>query len=91
MLHGVGADLESEENTDLFIGVLREEEGRKANYRLVAAAAVGLSPQGMIILAAGSTAITRLVADLESQSVLRIITREKRKGKGRLVLQRISI
>jgi hypothetical protein len=85
--HRVGAAFDSGAEIDLFIGTLREEEGRKANYRLIEAVIPGLSSRGMIIIAAGSTAITRLVNDLETQNTLRITAREKRRGNGVLVLQ----
>ncbi len=87
--HGVGADFESDEKIDRFIGVLREEEGREAIYNLVTAAGGRLSPGGMLIITAGSTAITRLVTDLKAQSRLRITAREKRKGNSLLVLRSI--
>lgn len=88
IVHGVGADFPYEGEFDLFIGVLREEEGRDAVIQTVWQAAERLSHQGMIIVAASSTAITRLIADLESQNILRIAAREKRKGCGCLVLER---
>jgi hypothetical protein len=42
----------------------------------------------MIIVAASSTAITRIVADFASQDILRITAREKHKGYGCLALER---
>jgi 16S rRNA (guanine1207-N2)-methyltransferase len=85
--HRVGAAFDSGSEIDLFIGTLREEEGREANYRLVKSAAAVLSPSGMIIITAGSTAIARLLTDLEVESSLRVTTRIKRWGNGLLVLQ----
>lgn len=87
MIHGVGFDYDSGEGLDLFIGVLREEEGREATLRTVLQAAGKLSSWGKIIVAAGSTAVTRLVADLESAGLLRVTAREKRRGYGCLVLE----
>ncbi|HEY98075.1 MAG TPA: methyltransferase [Dehalococcoidia bacterium] len=85
--HGVGFDYDSGDELDLFIGVLREEEGREATFQTVKQAAGKLSSRGKIIVAASSTAVTRLVADLESASLLRITAREKRRGYGCLVLE----
>ena len=88
LTHGVSADFECEGEFDLIIGNLREEEGREATFQTVRQMAEKLTHQGMIIVAASSTAITRLVADLESHNILRITEREKRKGYGFLVLER---
>jgi len=88
LIHCVGADFECEEEFDLFLGILREEEGREAIFQTVWQAAGKLSSQGMIIVAASSTAITRIVADFASQDILRITAREKRKGYGCLALER---
>ena len=85
--HQLGAAFDSGAGIDLFIGTLREEEGREANHLLVKSAAAGLPPSGMIIITAGSTAITRLLADIEAESSLRVATRVKRRGNGLLVLQ----
>jgi 16S rRNA G1207 methylase RsmC len=86
--HHVGIDSASEEKVDLFVGVLREEEGRKANFLTLDQAANRLSENGMIIVSAGSTAITRLVDYIESQGLLRIRTRERRRGYSLLVLEK---
>lgn len=73
---------------DLFLAVLREEEGREAVFQAVDAMGDGLAADGKIVLAAGSTTVTRLVAHLESERKLRVTTREKRRGNGLLVLGR---
>jgi hypothetical protein len=86
--HQVGIDSNSEEKADLFLGVLREEEGKDATFLTLDRAAAQLSPDGLIILSAGSTAITRLVAYVQSQGFLRIKTRERRRGYSLLVLER---
>jgi 16S rRNA (guanine1207-N2)-methyltransferase len=63
--HQVGIGSDSEEKTDLFVGVLREEEGKNATFLALDQAADRLSANGMIIVSAGSTAITRLVTYIE--------------------------
>ena len=89
--HRVGIKLEPGDAVDLIIGVLREEEGRQANLQHILNAATGLSQHGTMVIAAGSTAITRLVADLGKRSILRILKKEKRKGNGLLVLQPVKM
>jgi len=86
--HQVGIDANSEEKVDLFIGVLREEEGKDATFFMLDQATAQLSSNGMIILSAGSTAVTRLVAHVASQNLLRIKTRERWRGYSLLVLER---
>jgi len=86
--HQVGIDIKSEEQTDLFIGVLREEEGKDATFLTLDQMTTQLSPHGMIVLSAGSTAITRLVTYVESQGLFRIKTRERRRGYSLLALER---
>jgi 16S rRNA (guanine1207-N2)-methyltransferase len=86
--HQVGIGSDSEEKTDLFVGVLREEEGKNATFLALDQAADRLSANGMIIVSAGSTAITRLVTYIESQGLLRIRTRERWRGYSLLALER---
>jgi 16S rRNA (guanine1207-N2)-methyltransferase len=86
LLHQVGLEIPGEEKIDLFTGVLREEEGRDAILLNVNKAGERLSPDGTIIVSAGSTAITRLAADVASEGRLRIKTRGRRRGHSLLVL-----
>ena len=86
--HQVGINSGSEEKVDLFVGVLREEEGKNATFLTLNQAAGQLSAGGMIVVSAGSTAITRLITYVESQGRLRKKTRERRKGNSLLVLER---
>jgi hypothetical protein len=86
LLHQVGLEIPGEEKIDLFTGVLREEEGRDAIILNANQAGERLSPDGTIIVSAGSTAITRLVADVASGGRLRVKTRERRRGYSLLVL-----
>jgi len=86
--HRVGIASQNREKADLVIGAVREEEGRNASILTLRQAAGALAEDGMIILAAGSTAITRLVAYVESQNLLRVKTRERRRGASLLALER---
>jgi 16S rRNA (guanine1207-N2)-methyltransferase len=87
--HQVGIELKSAAKADLVIGVLREEASQKANSIILDQATTQLSPGGMIILSAGSTAITRLVDYVASQGLLRTKTRERRRGYSLLALERV--
>jgi len=86
--HQTGVTPQNREKADLVIGVVREEEGRNANILTLRQAAGQLSDNGTVILAAGSTAITRLVTYNESENLLRVKTRERRRGSSLLVLER---
>lgn len=86
VFHQVGVDLKTGEQADLWLGVLREEEGKAANILTIDQIAAQLSPDGLIILSAGSTAITRLAADVAAQGQLRIKSRERWRGYSLLAL-----
>lgn len=85
--HQVGIEPQSKDKTDLIIGVLREEEGRDATLATFDQAVGQLSPGGKIVMAAGSTAITRLTNYAESSVQIRIRTRERWRGNSLLVLE----
>jgi 16S rRNA (guanine1207-N2)-methyltransferase len=87
--HKIGADLDATEKSDLVLGVLRDE-GQKANLLTLDGASAQLASDGLIILAAGSTAVTRLVAYTESQNILRIRSRERWRGFSVLVLEKLD-
>ncbi len=87
LLHQVGLEITCEDKFDLITGLLREEEGKEAIFLTIRQAAERLSPGGKIITAAGSTAITRLAAYVESEGRLRIKTRERWRGHSLLVLE----
>jgi 16S rRNA G1207 methylase RsmC len=88
ILHQVGMAMEDKRDIDLFIGVLREAEGREAVLLTVRRAVDRLSSGGVIIVSAGSTAITRLLADVETEGCLRVKTRERWRGHSLLMLER---
>ncbi len=89
ILHQVGLDLNPTEKNDLFIGSIREEEGKKASFMAIDQMTANLSDKGIIILSSGSTAITRLADYIESKKLLRIKTRERRRGYSLLVIEKI--
>ncbi len=85
--HQVGIAFQNKEKIDLSLGILREEEGKNASVLTLDQASGQLSSGGMIIISAGSTAITRLVDYVESQGQLHIGRRERRRGSSLLVLE----
>jgi 16S rRNA (guanine1207-N2)-methyltransferase len=70
----------------LIAGVLREDEGTEAVEFTVRQAAERLSPEGVMMLAGGSTAVTRLAAAIQKHHLLRIPARDRYRGNGLLVL-----
>jgi 16S rRNA (guanine1207-N2)-methyltransferase len=86
--HQVGTGAVSVEKADLITGVLREEEGKDATFLTLDGAAVQTCPGGTVILAAGSTAITRLADYVMSQKTLRIKSRERWRGYSLLALEK---
>ncbi len=87
LLHQVGLEITCEDKFDLITGLLREEEGKEAIFLTIRQAVDHLSHHGKIIVSAGSTAITRLAAYVESEGRLSIKTRERRRGHSLLVLE----
>ncbi len=86
IIHQPGMSLLKDEKFDLIAGVLREEEGEGALELALRQAAKGLAGEGVLLIAAGSTAITRLSAFLHRSALLRIKARERWKGNSLLVL-----
>ncbi len=87
MFHQTGIADTEKEPVDFITGVLREEEGTEAVSSLIGQAAGLLSSGGTIVLAAGSTAITRLVNFTQSERLLKVKERIKKRGYSLLVLE----
>jgi 16S rRNA (guanine1207-N2)-methyltransferase len=85
--HQVGLKRNDNEKYDFIAGVLKDES-KEANLLVLKQATEGLSPGGTIIVAAGSTAITRLVNYISEKGYLRIKARERRRGYSLLVLKK---
>lgn len=81
-----GFELKGHHNADLWIGVLRSEEGSRAMIEMIQQAAQTLSPTGSIVLSASSTAMARLADYIQLHKLLRIVDREKWRGYSLLVL-----
>jgi 16S rRNA (guanine1207-N2)-methyltransferase len=86
--HQVGIKLENGKRVDLITGIFRED-GKDATFLTMNQAIEQLSPDGMMIISASSTAITRLAAYVESQGQLRIKKRERRRGLSLLLLKKV--
>ncbi len=87
--HQVGLQRQAGEKLDLITGVLRDE-GREADLWALHQAAEELTPGGMMIIAGGSTAITRLASAIEGEKRLRIKVRERRRGYSLLMLEKVK-
>jgi 16S rRNA (guanine1207-N2)-methyltransferase len=86
--HQAGLETGGGEKIDLLAGVLRESEGKEATRLAVRQASVRLTPGGIMIVAAGSTAITRLVDEAAAAGRLSLKKRERRRGYSLAVLER---
>jgi 16S rRNA G1207 methylase RsmC len=73
------------EAADLFVGVLREDEGIDANVATVRQCAAALAENGRLLLAATSTTAARLTKRLRADRALRIV--ERRRKHGQVVLR----
>lgn len=85
LIHQVGWQLPSA--VDLVLGVLREEEGPEALAWSVERAAEALVPDGQMVLAGSSTAITRLSKAASLGARLRIEGRKRHKGQSLVVFR----
>jgi 16S rRNA (guanine1207-N2)-methyltransferase len=90
ILHQVGLDPNFQGKIDLFIGSLRKEKGKAASLLTLDQMTERLADKGIIILSSGSTAITRLADYIESKGLLRIKTRERRRGYSLLLLESVT-
>ena len=86
--HQVGMAREAKEKLDLIAGVLRDE-GREANLWILRQATGELKPGGTMIIAGGSTAITRLASSIEEEGRIRVKGRERRRGYSLLMLEKV--
>jgi 16S rRNA (guanine1207-N2)-methyltransferase len=87
--HQTGLDFESGEKIDLFISSLRDDENKETHFLAVDEMSARLSDRGIILLSSGSTTITRLANHIESKRLLRIKTRERRRGFSLLLIEKI--
>jgi 16S rRNA (guanine1207-N2)-methyltransferase len=87
--HQVGLERKDNEKVDLVVGVLRDENKEAISW-MIHQAIEELNDDGMIIIAGGSTAITRLVTLIEQEGWLRIKARERRRGYSILAAEKMK-
>lgn len=88
LCHQVGLARDVKKEIQLAVGLLREEEGREAIAASVRDLVPQLEPGGTVLLAGGSTPVTRLIDDLRDVNGLRVRDRRKRRGRSLLELER---
>jgi 16S rRNA (guanine1207-N2)-methyltransferase len=86
--HRVGILPQDQRPADLVAGILREDEDQAGALLTLDQAAKQLAPDGVILIAASSTAVTRLVRQIRFGRSLRIKGRKRSKGRSLLVLRR---
>ena len=87
--HRLGMATDDEAPVDLIVGPLEEDEGREAIAYTVEEGAKALSAQGTMLVAATSTAVTRLESSVQSQELLKIKARKRKGGHSVLELTRV--
>ena len=88
--HRTGLLMDKGQPFDLAVGVLRENEGTEAHVLTVEQASRQLAAGGHIVVAASSTAISRLIKELGTDRGLRVARRKRRKGHSVLTLRRTT-
>jgi 16S rRNA (guanine1207-N2)-methyltransferase len=90
IFHQAGLYYSSIEKPDLILISLREDESKEVTFLLLDQAFARLSDKGTIMVSSNSTSITRLATYIESQNLLRIKSRERRRGYSLLVLEKLD-
>ena len=86
--HQVGILPQDQRPADLVAGILREDEDQAGASLTLDQAAKQLAPDGVILIAASSTAVTRLERQFRFGRSLRMKGRKRSKGRSLLVLKR---
>lgn len=73
---------------DLVVGVLREDEGPEVIEQALVQAATSLSPDGHVLIAGGSTPITRVLKSKVVGRFLRVVKRKRHKGNSTALFER---
>ncbi len=85
--HQAGIRGEKSVPADLILGILPEKDNPAVQAMFVRQSAARLARGGMMILASGSTAITRVADKINSEKFLSIVNRQKSKGRSVVVLK----
>ena len=88
LAHQVGIALEDGEQADIIAGTLQENEGTEALTLTARQATDQLSQDGVFLLSAGSTAVTRVEGMIRTRNQLRIQGRKRWKGNSFLIARR---
>ena len=86
--HRAGVLIDGVQPFDLAVGVLRENEGTEVHVLTVEQAIRQLAAGGHVVVAASSTAISRLVKRIGTHRGIRVARRKRRKGNAVLTLRR---
>lgn len=86
--HEVALASAGDGDAGIVAGVLREDEGVRPLELLVARAAQHLAPGGALLLAGTSTACTRIAKHVQSNRLLRVVERPRKRGWSLLSLRR---
>ena len=84
--HQVGLHTGSRQQADLIVSTPRESEGSRALALSMHQVSQRLSPHGTVLVAATSTAATRLAKALRPAKTLRVASRKRRRGHSLLAL-----
>jgi 16S rRNA (guanine1207-N2)-methyltransferase len=80
--------LPDDRSPDLLVGVLREDEGPSPLEHALIRLAGALRPGAQLLIAGGSTPVTRVVDAKEIGKLLRLVKRKRNKGNSTALLQR---
>jgi len=86
--HTVGLPKTNQELASCVIGILDEKDDSKAHLFLVKEAASLISVGGLLILASGSTPITRVESFIKKEKLFEVVERQKSKRKSLITLKR---
>jgi 16S rRNA G1207 methylase RsmC len=88
LLHEVGIPNSNLPAADCIIGILDEKDEPQVHPMIIREATSRLSNNGTLIIASGSTAITRMEFLIKREKFLRIVERQKSKRKSLMVLKK---
>ncbi|TFG72625.1 MAG: methyltransferase domain-containing protein [Anaerolineales bacterium] len=87
-LHQTTPEFSDSYVADFIVGVLRNDDGQEISAAEVKQAVVNLAVGGYILVAGGSTPITRLLKDMQKDKSVVLKKRRKHQGKSLAILQR---
>ncbi len=88
LFHEVGLSQSKHDLVDLVVGILDEKNNSDVNAMFLRQSFDLLSANGELILASGSTPITRLESLIKKEKMSNIVERQKNKGKSVIILKK---